>query len=336
MIHKTIPLLLIFLTAVGALLLTGQNPVDISGIIKEGQKTAIAVPDFRGAGDAQNVMNAFNVTVWSELDGSGILKMIGKTYYPLQLPQQPSDFKPPTPATQGSGTWLTDWSGAPVNANDLAFGYTGVTPDGQLVLYGWLYNLSQATPAAATMIPGTRYFGPLNNDGAKKVAREFAADILKQFGAMSLAGTKIFFVSDRTGPKTLPDGSKEAVKEIWSMDYDGSNQRQLTNYKSTSTQPAVSPDGKMFAFSTYPQLIRDGHTYDGSLKLRFIPSKPVASSRSTILSPPWWRRPNLSQTASISCFQPPSIRTHKSAGRIYRAETFSGFPTCALSKSRPR
>jgi TolB protein len=265
--YKTIPVLLIFVLVAGVLvstrMLTGQNP-DITGIIQEGQKPAIAVPDFRGSGEAQKVMSAFNETLWSELDGSGILKMIGKTYYPLQVPQQPSDFKPPTAAGQSTGMWLTDWSGSPVNANDLAFGYTGVTPDGQLVLYGYLYNLSQPTPAAATMIPGTRYFGPLNNDGAKKVAREFAADILKQFGAVSLAGTKIFFVSDRTGPKTLPDGSKEAIKEIWSMDYDGSNERQLTNYKTTSSQPAVSPDGKMLAFNTYPQLIRDGHTYDGN------------------------------------------------------------------------
>src|SRR5580658_9690930 len=115
--YTIIPVLLIFLLAASVLVftnvLTAQNP-DISGIIKEGDKPAIAVPDFRGAGDAQKVMNSFNETLWSELDGSGILKMIGKTYYPLQVPQQPSDFKPPTPATQGSGTWLTDWSGAPV------------------------------------------------------------------------------------------------------------------------------------------------------------------------------------------------------------------------------
>ena len=64
------------------------------------------MPDFRGAGDAQKVMNTFNETLWSELDGSGILKMVGKTYYPLQVPQQPSDFKPPTrgdPEATGRG-----------------------------------------------------------------------------------------------------------------------------------------------------------------------------------------------------------------------------------------
>ena len=59
------------------------------------------------------------------------------------------------------------------------------------------------------------------------MAREFAADILAQFGGKSLAGTKIYFVSDRSGPRIMGDGTRWA-KEIWSMDYDGSNQRQLT------------------------------------------------------------------------------------------------------------
>jgi TolB protein len=86
------------------------------------------------------------------------------------------------------------------------------------------------------------YFGTLDVDGAKKVAREFAADILQQFGAKSLAGTKIYFASDRSG-----------ATELWSMDYDGTNQHQLTNYKSVSKYPAVSLDGKMYAFTTYAQ-----------------------------------------------------------------------------------
>ena len=126
-----------------------------------------------------------------------------------------------TAQVQSNGPWLTDWSGPPVNANYLAFGYTGVQ-DGRLVLFGWLFNLSQPDPTSAQVI-GKLYFGSLDADGAKKVAREFAADILQQFGAKSLAGTKIYFVSDRTGNK-----------EIWSMDYDGSNQQQLTHYNSIS------------------------------------------------------------------------------------------------------
>lgn len=236
---KLVTILLVILAAVGAgaLLLTGQ---EISGRITSAERPAIAVIDFRGAGDAQRVMDPFNQTLWDELAGSGVLKMVSKSLYPLNVPQQPQDFHAPGARGQSNGAWLTDWSNPPVSANYLAFGYTAVQ-DGQLVLRGWLFNLTQPDLTSAQVI-GKLYFGSVDTEGAKKVAREFAADILQQFGAKSLAGTKIYFVSDRTHNK-----------EIWSMDYDGSNQSPLTRYNSISEMPAVSPDGKLVAFTTYAQ-----------------------------------------------------------------------------------
>jgi TolB protein len=233
----------------GALVITGQQRnSDITATITGGERPAMAVIDFRGAGDAQGYMDTFNSTLWDELANSGMFRMVAKSVYPLDTPQRPQDFKPPTagtPARRGqpapvvkNGPWLTDWSGPPVSSNYLAFGYTGVQ-DGRLVLFGWLFNTGQPDVTSAQVI-GKLYYGSVDAAGAKQVARDFAADILQQFGAKSLSGTKIYFVSDRTGSK-----------EIWSMDYDGSNQRQLTQYKSTSNMPAVSPDGKMFAFTTY-------------------------------------------------------------------------------------
>lgn len=210
-----------------------QSSPDIKVNIVGGQVPKIAVTDFRGSGDAQRYMDSFNATLWDELSGSGILKMVAKSMYPLNVPQRPQDFHQPSP-------WLTEWSNPPVSANYLAFGYTAVQ-DGRLVLSGYLYNVGQPDLNSAQVL-AKLYFGSLDAEGAKSVAREFAADILQQFGAKSLAGSKIFFVSDRTGNK-----------EIWSMDYDGSNQRQLTHYNSISTMPAVSPDGKMVAFTTYAQ-----------------------------------------------------------------------------------
>jgi TolB protein len=237
---------LLLLLAAG-MVMSGQQS-DIKGTITSAEKPAIAVTDLRGTGDAQRYMDTFNSTLWDELSNAGILKMVAKSFYPLDVPQRPQDFKPPTiptptrrnrtPQPVRNGPWLTDWSGPPVSANYLAFGYTGVQ-DGRLVLFGWLYNVGQPDVTSAQVI-GKLYFGSLDADGAKKVARDFAADILQQFGAKSLAGTKIYFVSDRTGHK-----------EIWSMDYDGTHQRQLTQYNSTSSMPAVSPDGRLFAFTTY-------------------------------------------------------------------------------------
>lgn len=222
-------LVAIGLVIAGAFALTGQR-VDIPGVIVSGERPVIAVTDMHGSGAAEQYMGVFNKTLWEELDNTGQLRLAPKTSYPLELPQQPADFKPPA--------LFSEWARPPVGANYLAFGYTAVQDD-QILLYGNFLNLGQPDVQSATIIGMRRYYGTLNNDGAKKVAREFAADILRQLGIATLSGTKVYFVSDRSGNT-----------EIWSMDYDGSNQRQLTNYKTSSREPAVSADGKLFAFRT--------------------------------------------------------------------------------------
>jgi TolB protein len=229
---------------------------EIKGTIRSEPQIAIAIPDLRGSGAAQNFMSAFNETLWGDISGSGVVKMVPKTMYPTTVPQQPSDFRePPPPAPEptrgrkrnqtelvspptGGGLWLSDWSGPPVNANYLAFGYTAVQND-VLVLSGWLYDLSRGTPANAQVI-GKRYLASVDEAGARKVAHEFAADILALLGGKSLYGTSIVFVSSRTGNK-----------EIWMMDPDGSNQRRITHYNSLSIEPTISPDGSKIAFASY-------------------------------------------------------------------------------------
>jgi TolB protein len=224
-----------FATAILGCLVWAQVKIDISG---RGQKPFIAVPDFRGSGQAQPLMSTFNQRLFSALQESGQVKMVPKTVYPLTIPQQPSDFRQPAPGQASNGLWISDWSSAPVNANYLAFGYTAVQ-NNSLVLFGWLYNVALPSVQGAQVI-GKIYTGTLDEAGARKVAEEFAADILKQFGGVSLMGTKIYFVSDRTGHK-----------EIWSMDYDGSNQTQITSYRSITTFPTVSADNTKIAFTTY-------------------------------------------------------------------------------------
>ena len=217
--------------------LLGQQPNVVIEINKQG-KAAIAIPDFRGAGQAQAFMGAFNETLDREIDNSGLFKMVPKSLMPLEIPQQPSDFRLAAPGQRDGGHFLEDWSGPPASATYLAFGYTAAQ-NNQFVLYGWLYNV-QLAPPTSPQVFGKVYSGTLDENGARDVARQFAADILKQFGAASLMGTKIYFVSTRTGHK-----------EIWSMDYDGSNQKAFTHYNSISTFPCVSHDGTKVAFTSY-------------------------------------------------------------------------------------
>lgn len=232
------------LLAVGVCCLLSWLPGAQDVIIKitKGDRTRIAVPELRGSGEAQALMQVFNRTLWSDLESSGLFDMAPKSLYPLLFPQRPEDLRRPAagrrdPATLG--LWLRDWADPPVNANYLAFGYAAVQAD-RFVFFGWLYNTALAEPASAQVF-GKTYLGTPDEAGARRVAQEFAADILRQFGGVSLAGTKIYFVSER----------RPGVKEIWVMDPDGSNQRQVTHYNSVSTMPAVSPDGRILAFTTY-------------------------------------------------------------------------------------
>jgi len=228
------------LTAVCVPFLTAQDPL-IKEIITIGDQARIAIPDFRGKGAAQPLMNIFNETVWNDVADAGVLDMVAKTNYPLDVPQSPADLRPPSVIngqTVSNGMWLTDWSREPVRTNYLGIGNIDVNGT-DLVLRGSLLNVGLADLRTAQVFGNRVYFGTLTEDGARKVAHEYAADILKQVGAVSLAGTKIYFVSDRSG-----------AREIWSMDHDGQNQQRMTSHGTISKTPTVSPDGKLAAYTT--------------------------------------------------------------------------------------
>jgi TolB protein len=221
----------IVLGALALLRLSAQQDAKIE-FNKTVGKPALAVVDLRGSGAAQGQMSTTNGTLFTDLQNSGIFTMVPKTLYPLQNPQRPEDLKP----SSGQGLALADWAGSPVNASDLAYGYAA-DQNGTLVLYGYLNDTR--TPNSQPLL-FKRYFGSMDDAGARKVAHDFAADIITLFGGASLAGTKIYFVSNRTG-----------AKEIWSMDYDGTNQKPLTSNHSINIQPCVSPDGTKLAFTSF-------------------------------------------------------------------------------------
>jgi TolB protein len=210
-------------------------------IIKDGQRPKIAVPDMRGLEAAQGLMNTFNATLFSDLQDSAVFDMAPKSSYPVDVPQRPTDFKPPFNG-QKSGPWLTDWAAEPVNTNYLTVGYTHVR-EKRLVLNGWLFNVNQPDVRNAQAF-GKLYFADQSEEGAKRIAHEFAADILAHLGFTSMFGSKIGFV--RTTGRA---GSQS--KEIWIMDWDGANKRQLTHHGSISNFPAISPDGARLAYTSY-------------------------------------------------------------------------------------
>jgi TolB protein len=214
-------------------------------IEKNPGKPHIAVPDFRASGAAAPLMAAFNTTVANDLQSSPVVNFVPKTLYPLQIPQQPSDLiagvAPPSRGTVSiQGNRLTDWSLPPVTTNYLGIGY-GAENRGIFVAFGWLYSTTPTLPTLQqAQVFGKVYTASLDEAGAIDAGHRYAADILAQFGGKSLVGTRIVFVSDRSGSK-----------EIWVMNWDGTGQRQLTRYGSISSFPSASPDGRIVAFTTW-------------------------------------------------------------------------------------
>ena len=76
------------------LLLAAQDRDIVVNLSKGIDRPSLALPDFRGAGDSQPLMKVFNDALWSEISDSGALKMIGKSLYPVNIPQRPEDFHP--------------------------------------------------------------------------------------------------------------------------------------------------------------------------------------------------------------------------------------------------
>jgi TolB protein len=241
-----------------ALLGLAQQPDIRLNIVGERGKVRIAVPEFRGTNVKPDVLQAFNTTLWNDLESSGVFEMVSKSFYPTETPQRPEDFKPPLqsppqparrlrpgekaappPEPQRQGPWLTDWSQPPVTAQVLAFGSTSVDNQ-RFALSGWLYDVNKPDVGAAHVF-GKRYLSSDDIAGARKVAHEYATDILQKLGGgPGIAGSRIYFVSNRTGNK-----------EIWAMDYDGSNPAPLTQYRSISINPDISADGNLVAFTTF-------------------------------------------------------------------------------------
>jgi TolB protein len=224
-------------------------------------KVRLAVPDFKASdSDPQNaaLLKIFNDTFWNDLDNSGVVELVSKSFYPLQVPGQPPEVTFPA------------WNTPPPNAAMLAFGNLGVAA-GKVTVQGWLYDVKNT---ASPQVLGKQYADVATEDAARVIAHKFADEIIFRLGGgiPGIAESKVFFVSDRSGHK-----------EIWAMDYDGSNQHQLTHLGSTSLSPRISPDGSRLAFSSLTKTGWDVLMY--SVDLNRVVGFPRFGG--TNLSPAW-------------------------------------------------
>src|SRR5271166_3151329 len=225
------------------------------------EKIRIAVPDFKPAAndpDSKKLATTFSTTLWNDLQAAGIFDMVSASFYPLSAPGTPQDVK------------LAEWGSPPPNANMLAIGNAGMQ-NGSLAVQGWLFDVKNAQ---SPQVLGKQYRESATEDNARVIAHRFADEIIFRLGGgiQGIAESKIYFVSRRGG-----------TKEIWQMDYDGANQKQLTHLGTIALSPHVSPDGSRIAYAGISNAEWQILMY--SLEL----NRPVSFTRfgGTNLSPAW-------------------------------------------------
>jgi TolB protein len=224
-------------------------------------KVRLAVPDFKpSSADPQNtaLLKTFDDTLWNDLDVSGVVELVSKSFYPMQTPGQPPEVN------------FLAWNAPPPNAAMLAFGSLGVA-GGKLTVQGWLYDVKNTQ---SPQVLGKQYGDAPTDAAARRMAHQFADEIIFRLGGgiAGIAESQIYFVSDRTGRK-----------EIWAMDYDGANQHQITHLNSISLSPRISPDGSRVAFSSMTKSGWEIMMY--SLDLNRLVNFPHLGG--TNLSPAW-------------------------------------------------
>jgi len=262
------------------------------------EKVRLAVPDFKpSTADAQNaaLLKVFNDTLWNDLDNAGIFDMVSKSFYPLALPGTPTDVQ------------FASWSSLPPNAAMLAFGNLGVA-GGNVTVQGWLYDVKNI---ASPQVLGKQYQDSATTNAARTIAHKFADEIIFRLGGgiPGVAESQIYFVSSRTGHK-----------EIWVMDYDGANQRQITHLNSISLSPRISPDGSRLAFSSMTKSGWDILMY--SMDLNRLVSFPKFGG--TNLSPAWTSDGTKLAFSSSRSGDPEIYTVDQSGGNLKRVTSFKG------------
>jgi TolB protein len=227
------------------------------------EKPRVAVADFAPRSpSSQPLAGIFDTVLRADLEYSGIIEVVSKSMNPLQSPSVPAELR------------HAEWSAPPAEAHLLAYGNLSASGN-DLVIEAWL---SDARNAQAPPVLGKRYRGEVTDAQIRRFAHQFADDIVARLsgGMPGVASTQIAFVSARTGNK-----------EIWAMDYDGSNQRPLTSLHTISLTPRWSPDGLRIAFTCYG--LAGGVTSAQICLYSMETGKPMAFMRykGTNSSPAW-------------------------------------------------
>jgi TolB protein len=262
-------------------------------------KPRIAVPDFAAQADnAKSHAALFTSVVRDDLDFSGIVELASPSFYPTTAPSEPGQLH------------VTDWSQSPVNANFVAFGNLSESST-EVAISGWMYDV--INPSSQPVV-GKIYRGEPTDAQVRIFAHEFADEIINKLsgGLPGIASTRIAFIRGETGNKNL-----------WVMDYDGANQRQLTSLHTVALTPRWSPDASRIAFTCF--LPYRGLVSAQICMYSFDAGKLVSFARFPgTNSSPTWSPDGLQVMFSSSMHGNPSLYVSDPSGNRPKRITFPG------------
>ena len=125
-----------------------------------------------------------------------------------------------------------------------------------------------------------RYSG--RPDNPRSFAHQASDDIMTLTQYRGVARTRIAFVSDRTATRERPS------KELYIVDYDGFNPRQVTVNGSLNILPAWRPDGQALAYVSYRQgspLVYLAKIYEGQSVANLTGERDGSQAFSPAFSP---------------------------------------------------
>ncbi len=191
--------------------------------------TRLAVAEFSprttATPETQTALSVFNQVLLEDLKFSAFFEIPSRSFYPLKPLRSPQDVD------------FANWQVPTLDVDFLAFGSLQVDAT-MTVVEAYLYDVK-----TRQQVLGKR-FSVADSSLVRRIAHEFADQVVFELSAGASRGvgrTQILYASEKGG-----------AKEIWVMDYDGFNARQLTFSGGLGKFPAWSWDGRRFAYVVKP------------------------------------------------------------------------------------
>jgi TolB protein len=243
-----------------------QQPSEVAVVITgdPGTPPRYAVPDFIALSPAAaETAKTIGQVLWDDLDFEQEFYMIPRDTYSSVPAAKTLDSLP-------FDAWRE------LGADAVVFG-TVQQSAGKAVVQVRLVNVRSRRTVFAK-----EYF---NASNARVYAHTIADEIHQQQRQLrGVARTKLAFVSDRNQERLGGTVEKREVKEIYTSDYDGANQRRITVSRQLNLNPSWSSDARILAYSSYrphPDIFLS-YIYQGLMQ---NPTKGVGTNYMPVFSP---------------------------------------------------